>query len=134
MNSMTFLFLVWLLVCLTITNSLGAKIRTNIVPSEIEFVAKSSEVVRKDRNGDGTLTQSPLEQLKELLVVAKNIRSNEQLDDERTKVSARWCSTAAKYERTIQTMFESKIAKTTAYMDLLQKASEGLGPSKHRRK
>ena len=121
MNAMTFLFLVWLLVCLTITNSLGAKIRTNIVPSEIEFVAKSSEVVRKDRNGDGTLTQSPLEQLKELLVVAKNIRSNEQLDDERTKVSARWCSIAAKYERTIQTMCESKIAKTTAYMDLLQK-------------
>jgi hypothetical protein len=121
MNAMTFLFLVWLLVCLTITNSLGAKIRTNIVPSEIEIVAKSSEVVRKDRNGDGTLTQSPLEQLKELLVVAKNIRSNEQLDDERTKVSARWCSIAAKYERTIQTMFESKIAKTTAYMDLLQK-------------
>ena len=104
MNAMTFLFLVWLLVCLTITNSLGAKIRTNIVPSEIEIVAKSSEVVRKDRNGDGTLTQSPLEQLKELLVVAKNIRSNEQLDDERTKVSARWCSIAAKYERTIQTM------------------------------
>ena len=59
MNSMTFLFLVWLLVCITITNSLGAKIRTNIVPSEIEIVAKSSEVVRKDRNGDGTRGMYP---------------------------------------------------------------------------
>ena len=40
-----------------------------------KFVAKSSEVVRKDRNGDGTLTQSPLEQLKEFSLLQKSLKN-----------------------------------------------------------